>query len=642
MLKASTSRSLRNLYENWSERLTQDEREAADRLLLVDDNPTNLQVLLQALEEEGYELLVALSGEEALSVAKEGKPQLILLDINMPGIDGYETCRRLKADPETADAVVIFLSARGDVSDKVLGLEVGAVDYIGKPFQFEEVLARVQKHLAIYREQKKLEQQTRDLKAQLSGGFQELTEDELEQLLAQGEGEHVEFKSTLRWNLHTNKPDKRIENNCLKTVAAFLNSAGGVLLVGVDDDGNPVGCESDQFDNEDKLLLHWNGLIKTFVGVETMSSLRSMFREIGGKRVLVVQCLISSEPVFFRRDQEEMFFIRTGNGSQPLKPSEIVAYLGRRQAELAPVLPTASEGRRLGPYTVEKKLGAGGMGTVYLGQHAMLKRPTAIKMLDPNKTDEESLARFEREVQLTSQLNHPNTIAIYDYGRTLEGVFYYVMEYLDGLTLEELVNSSGPQPEGRVIGIVQQVAGSLAEAAAAGMIHRDVKPANIMVNHRGGIYDFVKLLDFGLIRAVNQDGEMALTATGVLAGTPLYMSPESITAPESVDGRGDLYSLGAVAYYLLTGRPPFSGKSVIDVCLRITKDPPPPPSQLRGEAISRDLEGLILQCLAKDPAERPQSPQELKRALLECSQAGSWTEEAAAEWWRQRRSEPTS
>ena len=157
-----------------------------------------------------------------------------------------------------------------------------------------------------------------------------------------------------------------------------------------------------------------------------------------------------------------------------------------------------------------------------------------------------------------------------------------------------------------------------------------------MLNHRGGIYDFVKLLDFGLIRAVNEDGEAALTAAGVLAGTPLYMSPESISTPERVDARSDLYSLGAVAYYLLTGRPPFSGKSVIDVCLQITKDPPLPPSELRGQTISRDLEGLILQCLAKDPEERPQSPQELKGSLLACSQAGSWTEEAAADWWRQR------
>ena len=197
---------------------------AKDRLLLVDDNPTNLQVLFQGLKEEGYELLIAQSGEEAIDTARETQPQLILLDINMPGIDGYETCRRLKADSQTKDSVVVFLSARGDVDDKVRGLELGAVDYIEKPFQFEEVLARVRQHLATFYQHQQLRQENKQLKELIDGGFRELTDGEVTALILEGESDHVEFKSTLRCNLHTDKPDKRIENACLKTVAAYLNS----------------------------------------------------------------------------------------------------------------------------------------------------------------------------------------------------------------------------------------------------------------------------------------------------------------------------------------------------------------------------------------------------------------------------------
>ncbi len=304
-----------------------------DRLLLVDDNPTNLQVLYQALEDEGYELLVAQSGEEAITIAAEAAPQLILLDINMPGIDGYETCRRLKDDPRTSDAVVIFLSARGETEDKVKGFEVGAVDYIGKPFQFEEVVARVRKHLEMFHRHQNLQTKTEELEQRLAGGFRSFSADELPALIAQGESDGVEFKSTLRWNLHTSKLDKRMENACLKTVAGYLNSRGGILFVGVDDEGQAVGLDHDKFPNEDKLLLFWNGLIKTHLGVEFAPLVRSTMHDLAGKRMLVVQCLASPQPVFMRRDNQETFFIRTGNGTQPLKPSEILAYVQQRERD---------------------------------------------------------------------------------------------------------------------------------------------------------------------------------------------------------------------------------------------------------------------------------------------------------------------
>lgn len=297
------------------------------------------------------------------------------------------------------------------------------------------------------------------------------------------------------------------------------------------------------------------------------------------------------------------------------------------QARLATI-----ELKRLGQYTLEEKLGEGGMGVVYRAKHAMLHRPTAVKFLDAAKTNEKTIARFEREVQLTSQLNHPNTIAIYDYGRTPEGVFYYAMEYLDGINLENLVDWHGLQPEGRVIHILKQVCGSLAEAHSIGLIHRDIKPANILLNYRGGLFDFVKLLDFGLVKTTEHTA--LATHGGGVVGTPLYMYPEACRSPESVDARSDLYAVGAVGYFLLTGTPLFEGESVLDI-LRAQADTLPEAITLRTkQAVSPELESLLMQCLAKDPAHRPRSAQDIVESLSQLPISDSWTELDAREWWQ--------
>lgn len=291
--------------------------------------------------------------------------------------------------------------------------------------------------------------------------------------------------------------------------------------------------------------------------------------------------------------------------------------------------------KKLGQYNLEEKIGEGGMGVVYRGHHAMLRRPTAIKLLNIEKTTDEAIRRFEREVSITSQLKHPNTIAIYDYGRTPEGVFYYAMEYLDGLNLETLVATSGPLPEGRVVHILKQLCGSLAEAHALGLIHRDIKPANILLNDRGGVADFVKLLDFGLVKAVDRP-ELQVTQAGSLLGTPLYMSPESIQDPDNVDARSDLYSVGAVGYFLLTGSPPFRGPGLVELCRQHVSDPPQPPAERLGRAVSPDLERVLLWCLAKDRNERPRNASELGEALAKCVVSGEWTVAEAATWWSHR------
>jgi hypothetical protein len=288
---------------------------------------------------------------------------------------------------------------------------------------------------------------------------------------------------------------------------------------------------------------------------------------------------------------------------------------------------------QLGQYSLEEKIGAGGMGSVYRARHAMLRRPTAVKLLEPAKTTDVSVARFEREVQLTSQLNHPNTITIYDYGRTAEGVFYYAMELLEGYSLDVLVQRFGPLPDGRVIGILSQLCGSLIEAHQAGLIHRDIKPANIMVTQRGGVYDFVKLLDFGLVKAIDSRKQKTLTAADTITGTPLYMAPETIRDSEGCDARGDLYALGAVGYYLLCGRPMFESNSVMAIMRAHVETRPTPPSQKTTQPICAELERLILRCLEKSPSDRPQSAAELLEALSACSPARPWTKSDAALWW---------
>jgi hypothetical protein len=291
------------------------------------------------------------------------------------------------------------------------------------------------------------------------------------------------------------------------------------------------------------------------------------------------------------------------------------------------------EVRQLGRYRIESRLGKGGMGTVYLARHALLRRPTAIKVLNADRSGEEGLARFEREVQTTSSLRHPNTIEIFDYGYSADGTFYYAMEYLQGITIAECVEHDGPQPEARVLHVMRQACGSIAEAHAQGLIHRDIKPANVMLCDRGGMLDFVKVLDFGLVRSERQAEDSALTDVASLTGTPLFMPPEAVRSPESVDARSDVYQLGQLAYFLLTGRHLFSADAPMDVMLKHVSEAPTPPSEALGRAVSPDLEQLILRCLEKAPADRPADAGALLEALEHCKIAGQWAQPEARAWW---------
>ena len=273
-----------------------------------------------------------------------------------------------------------------------------------------------------------------------------------------------------------------------------------------------------------------------------------------------------------------------------------------------------AEARQMGQYRLKRRIGAGGMSEVYLAEHQLLKRPCALKLIRPGVTDPRALQRFEREVRLTARLSHPNTVEVYDYGRTEDGTYYYVMEYLRGLDLSALLKRHGPLPPGRVVYLLRQVCGALQEAHTAGLIHRDIKPSNIFAARRGGLGDVAKLLDFGFVLPAAILGEATLTVEGQILGTPLYMSPEQAQGGHELDGRSDIYALGGVAYHLLTGRPPFQAKGRADMLIAHARDPVEPPSRVRP-AIPEDLERVVLRCLAKPPDQRFPDAEALEQAL---------------------------
>ena len=294
------------------------------------------------------------------------------------------------------------------------------------------------------------------------------------------------------------------------------------------------------------------------------------------------------------------------------------------------------EARKFGQYQLGGKLGEGGMGEVYLAEHALLKRPCALKLIKAEAgADPIALARFEREVQSAARLVHPNTIEIYDYGRTDDGTFYYVMEYLQGMSLADLVHQAGPLPAGRVIYLFRQACAGLTEAHGLGLVHRDLKPANLFVAVHGGESDVVKVLDFGLVKLTKDPGAAALTSEMTVSGTPLYMAPEQSVGDRALDARADIYALGAMMYYALTGQPPFTGDNAFAIMMAHGRDPVVPPSQVRAD-VPEDLERVVLRCLAKKPDDRYQSVKLLGEALTACTSATDWDAEKAGRWWGER------
>jgi serine/threonine-protein kinase len=290
-------------------------------------------------------------------------------------------------------------------------------------------------------------------------------------------------------------------------------------------------------------------------------------------------------------------------------------------------------GRRLGPYRLGKTIGEGGVATVYLAQHDLLKRPTAVKLLKPARATDEMIARFEREVQLASSLSHPNTVEIFDYGRTRDGLFYYAMEYLDGMTVSEVLQRESPIPVPRVVHILQQVCAALAEAHARNIVHRDIKPENVMVCRYGGAYDFVKILDFGLVKSLGEKHSRDLTRTLRILGTPLYMAPERLRNPADVDARTDIYAVGALAFLMLTGRRLFESTDDLELTTKILNEEPPRASQVAPQPVPVELDLIVTACVEKTRELRPQRVADLAEAFAALSLEHRWTQREAQAWW---------
>jgi len=298
----------------------------------------------------------------------------------------------------------------------------------------------------------------------------------------------------------------------------------------------------------------------------------------------------------------------------------------------------AVEAKKLGQYVLKEKLGAGGMGEVYLAEHMLLRRPSAIKLIRPEQAgDPANLSRFEREVRATAKLTHWNTVEIFDYGRTEDGTFYYVMEYLPGLSLQDMVEQYGPLPPERVIHFLRQVCQALREAHGFGIIHRDIKPSNILACERGGVHDVAKLLDFGLVQCtgIRKQDANKLTMQGTIVGSPPFMSPEQASGKDDLDEGTDIYSLGGVGYFMLTGKAPFERDTAIQMLMAHAYEPLVYPGKLRPD-LPEDLQAVIVHCLEKDPRKRFPDAESLDRALAQCAAAGLWTEQRATTWWKDK------
>ena len=693
------------------------------QILLVDDNATNLQVLYQTLNGHGYRLFAARNGKDALAIAPQVVPDLILLDVMMPELDGFETCARLKEDPRTRDCAVIFLSALTDPRGKVRGLELGAFDFINKPFDAEEVLARVRTHLTIRDLQKQLQQRNDELEHELAVAQELLREarDRTDGVLLGNSPVVVRLRRDIeeagacddallvsgppgsdheavaRAVHHQSARGSRaiICLHCLaiprdSSAATFERTGGGpdihekMQLA----DGGTLYLEGVQHLSRDQQ----RELIEIVRQLEEqrrsdrraepdvrviVSTTRDVDDEIAAGRLLPelprvfprtldvaplrarVEDLQAVAPYILRRQAEQAGRTVPIISAESLKRLEGYRWPGNIR-ELRNVLGSAlavSDGpvleigehlldnaMRVGSYSLIERLGSGGMGEVWLARHQLLARPAAVKIvresaigiLDEGPTLRQ---RFAREAQATAELQSPHTVQLFDFGVTETGSFYYVMERLRGMDLQRLVELHGRQPVERVVFLLEQACRSLSEAHALGLVHRDIKPANLFVCRLGAEYDFLKVLDFGVVSWRGREATAPLTVTGLVVGTPAFLAPELVTGPGACDARADIYSLGCVAFWLLTGRTPFEAHDAMALLMQQANIIPAAPSRVAPGSIPPEMDALVLECLSKDPALRPASADELWHRLRSLGLSKEWDHQRARAWWEAH--EPT-
>ncbi|HMF98763.1 MAG TPA: response regulator [Vicinamibacterales bacterium] len=692
--------------------------EDADRILLVDDDTTNLDVLHHTLNGRGYRLFVARSGERAIEVARRVHPLLILLDVVMPGIDGYETCRRLKQDPETREAAVIFLSSLDETKDKVRGLEVGAVDFVSKPFQSDEVVARVNTHLTMQRLRRQLEARNAELARELAVAQEFLTDARRRvegPLLGDSPAIRALRESIVRYAadaeilLLTGRQGtgheaaaRAVHHASPRSRQAFIHVNCALLPPGQDPgilSGAVTASESaaDPHLSLLELAIHGTLYLEEIQrlpaqvqgrladilervealhdagqtgepDVRVIAFTSALLATASGFHPKLLALLERSQlrvPALAERPEDvseiARFFLRQHArrigavvetiSDESLKRlrkyrwpgdvSELQSLIERAVTSARePVLEIDSalldEGLPFGLYRLIEKLGEGGMGEVWRARHQLLARPCAIKLIKPDLLGENkrevATERFRLEARTIAQLSSPNTVRLYDFGVTETGSFYYVMELLSGVDLASLVQRFGPLPPERAIAVLRQACRSLGEAHTAGLLHRDIKPHNLYLCRLGLDFDIVKVLDFGLVKSL-REGAAHLTTEGVLTGTPGYMPPERVLGA-AVDERSDLYALGCVAYWMLTGRTVFTGEPMA-IMIHHARTPPKAPSKAFGLSIPDRLEQIVMACLEKAPERRPASAIELWRELGEVRLTSPWTPERAELWWRE-------
>jgi len=391
------------------------------------------------------------------------------------------------------------------------------------------------------------------------------------------------------------------------------------------------------------MLVHWMGLswvaiwtLLFTVVVPTRPRRALLAASASAAAVpIIAGVALATNPEWSRPDPAQFFFAFVF----PYVLVVIMAYVAARV-----VYSLGSEVRRareLGSYELVERLGQGGMGEVWRARHRLLARPAAIKLIRPSLVEERSgisedlQRRFEREAQAIASLRSPHTVELFDFGVADDGAFYYVMELLDGLDADALVRRTGPLPAGRAIHVLRQVCHSLSEASSRGLVHRDIKPANVFLCRYGEEHDFVKVLDFGLVKATHTSAVTGpgLTQAMTVHGTPAFIAPEQALGASTVDGRADIYATGCVAYWLLTGHLVFTGETPMALVMHHAQTPPTAPSAHTELPIPRALDELVLSCLAKDPADRPQSARELSVRLAAIEGVDAWTEEQARRWW---------
>ncbi|HET9025165.1 MAG TPA: response regulator, partial [Burkholderiaceae bacterium] len=658
---------------------------SAPQILLVDDNPTNLQVLYQTLAGSGYRLFAARSGKDAIAIAQRVLPDLILLDVMMPGMDGFETCTHLRADPRTRESAIVFLSALTAADDKVRGLELGAVDFVNKPFQAEEVLARVRTHLTIRALQKEVLRRNEELELELQVAQELLREarDRTEGVLAGDSPVAVRLRRDIKDAAASDEPllisgPPGSDHESVARAVHHQSARGSRAMISANclavvSDASPASRETGSgTDIFQKLRLARSGTLY-LEGVQHLphDSQQTLARRLGlldaprerpdspDVRVIVATTRDVDEEVAAGRllpDLRRVFrkTIDVAPLRTRLEDLPVVApIILRRQAELAgrtvPIIADESLQRmqryrwpgnlrelrnvigsalavsagpvleigehllnnevRVGSYNLIERIGAGGMGEVWLARHHLLARPAAVKIvheaaLGIAENPSAARQRFAREAHVTAELQSPHTVQLYDFGITDAGSFYYVMERLRGIDLQRMVERHGPLPAERVVFLLKQACLSLSEAHSLGLVHRDIKPGNLFVCRLGLQFDFLKILDFGVVSRRGHGAPAPITEAGLVLGTPAYLAPE-LVGQDTFDSRVDIYSLGCVAYWLLTGRPPFEGEDALAVLKQHSTVAPLAPSEVSEKPVPQDLDALVVECLSKDPRERP-------------------------------------